>query len=67
MGLTKLEKSLIKVCNLFNLGDLEAYEKESSSQNNVYKVSTNKGTYIIKEFTKDAISNYYYLNKKKNK
>lgn len=65
MKLTKLQKNLIKVCNLFNLGELESFEKELSHQNNVYKVVTTKGTFIIKEFTKDAISNYYYLNKRK--
>lgn len=65
MKLTRLQKKLIKVCNLFNLGELESFEKELSHQNNVYKVVTSKGVYIIKEFTKDAIGNYYYLNKRK--
>lgn len=55
----------MKVCKLFKLGELEAFEKELSHQNNVYKVATDKGTFIIKEYTKDAISNYYYLNKRK--
>lgn len=65
MRISKLQKNLMKVCKLFQIGQLEAYEKQLSHQNNVYKVTTDKGIYIIKEFTKDAISNYYYLNKRK--
>lgn len=60
-----MKNKLMKICNVYNLGKLEEYTKEHSSQNNVYKVITDKGTYIIKEFTKDAISNYYYLTKRK--
>ena len=60
-----LEKNLIKVCLKFNIGKLESYNKELSNQNNVYKVVTDKGIFIIKEFTKDAIGNYYYLTKRK--
>lgn len=59
------EKILNKICSIFNLDTLEAYIQEESSQNIVYKVTTNKGIYIIKEFSKDAISNYYYLTKRK--
>ena len=60
-----MKNKLIKICNVYNLGELELFTKEHSSQNNVYKVITIKGTFIIKEFTKDAISNYYYLTKRK--
>lgn len=65
MKVSKLEKNLIKVCLKFNIGKLESYNKELSNQNNVYKVVTDKGIFIIKEFTKDAIGNYYYLTKRK--
>ena len=42
MKTTKIQKNLMKVCKLFKLGELEAFEKELSHQNNVYKVATDK-------------------------
>ncbi|MBQ6841061.1 MAG: phosphotransferase [Bacilli bacterium] len=54
------------VCALFNLGSVSSYIKEESSQNNVYKVMTTKGIYVIKEYSYDAIKNYYHLNKRRN-
>lgn len=61
----RILKKLSIICSTFNIGSLIEYEKEKSNQNNVYKVTTSKGIYIIKEYTKDAIGNYYYLNKRK--
>lgn len=37
----------------------------NGSQNKVYKVNTDKGIYVVKEFSLDAIKNYYYLRKRK--
>ena len=54
-----------KICSMHELGSIISYEKENSSQNDVYKGVTDKDTYIIKEFSKDAIGNYYHLNKRK--
>ena len=58
-------KKLNNICIKFKLGNISSYAKQDSSQNNVYKVNTEKGIYIIKEYTKDAVGNYYYLNKRK--
>lgn len=60
----KLENIIKEVCNIYKIGNLVSYEKENSSQNDVYKVITDKGIYILKEFSKDAIGNYYHLNKR---
>ena len=62
----KLE--IMKISNLvskYNLGNTLDLEILNSSQNTVYKVTTDKGIYVIKEYSKDAISNYYYLKKRK--
>jgi Ser/Thr protein kinase RdoA (MazF antagonist) len=65
MRLNKIQKKLISICEIFKLGEIEAYQQEDSSQNRVFKIVTTKGTYIVKEFSKDAIGNYYYLRKRK--
>jgi len=54
-----------KIIEKYNLGKIEEIELLNSSQNNVYKVLTKEGIYIVKEYSKDAISNYYYLRKRK--
>lgn len=54
-----------KLANIYDLGEIKEIIKLKSSQNEVYKIITNKNTYVIKEYTKDAIKNYYYLNKRK--
>ena len=54
-----------KIANKCKLGKVIKIETLTSSQNNVYKVTTDKNTYVIKEYSKDAISNYYYLKKRK--
>ena len=41
-----------KICSMHELGSIISYEKENSSQNDVYKVVTDKDTYIIKEKNK---------------
>lgn len=56
---------LSKIALKYNLGKVLEYELLNGSQNFVYKVVTDKDTYVIKEYTKDAIGNYYYLNKRK--
>lgn len=53
------------LCQKLNLGKLNSIDKFDSSQNNVYKFTTDKGIYVVKEYTKDAINNYYYLKKRK--
>ena len=65
MKLNKIQKKLISICEIFKLGEIEAYQQEDSSQNRVFKIITTKGSYIVKEFSKDAIGNYYYLRKRK--
>ena len=65
MRLNKIQKKLISICEIFKLGEIEAYQQEDSSQNRVFKIITTKGSYIVKEFSKDAIGNYYYLRKRK--
>lgn len=54
-----------KIANKWKLGKVIKMKTLTSSQNNVYKVTTDKNTYVIKEYSKDAISNYYYLKKRK--
>ena len=56
---------LNKMADTYNLGEVENIEKLYSSQNNVYKLITNKSIYTIKEFSYDAIKNNYYLRKRK--
>ena len=65
MRLSKIQKKLINICEIFKLGEIEAFQQEDSSQNSVYKIVTTKGIYIVKEYSKDAIGNYYYLRKRK--
>ena len=65
MRLSKIQKKLINICEIFKLGEIEAYQQEDSSQNRVFKIITTKGSYIVKEFSKDTIGNYYYLRKRK--
>ena len=47
MRLSKIQKKLINICEIFKLGEIEAYQQEDSSQNSVYKIVTTKGIYII--------------------
>lgn len=56
-----IEELLIK----YDFGKIFNFEILKSSQNKVNKVTTEKGIYIVKEYTKDAIGNYYYLKKRK--
>ena len=65
MRLNKIQKKLISICEIFKLGEIEAYQQEDSSQNRVFKIITTEGSYIVKEFSKDTIGNYYYLRKRK--
>ncbi|MBE6155839.1 MAG: hypothetical protein E7164_03675 [Firmicutes bacterium] len=61
-----MEKHLQKATENFSLGKILSYEKLNSSENNVYKVSTQKGVYVIKIFSKSAIKNIFdYFRKKK--
>ena len=54
-----------KIVQKYDLGEIQDINLLNSSQNQVYKVLTTKNTYVIKEFSKDARSNYYYLGKRK--
>lgn len=54
-----------KIVQKYDLGEIQEINLLNSSQNQVYKVITTKNIYVIKEFSKDAISNYYYLRKRK--
>lgn len=56
-----IEELLIK----YDFGKIINAEILKSSQNIVNKVTTEKGIYVVKEYTKDAIRNYYYLKKRK--
>lgn len=47
--------NLKKICEALKLGTLENVSILDSSQNIVYKVATNEKTYVIKEYSKDAI------------
>lgn len=55
-----------KLVDKYNLGIVESIDKFNSSQNLVYKVITNKGRYVVKEYSNDAIGSYYQLSKRKN-
>ena len=56
-----IEELLIK----YDFGKILNAEILKSSQNKVNKVTTEKGIYVVKEYTKDAIGSYYYLKKRK--
>ena len=53
-------KNIEEIAKKCNLGDIKKIDTFKSSQNQVYKVKTNINTYVIKEYSFDAISNYYY-------
>lgn len=62
----KQRNSVIKkLVKLYDLGDIKLIDRFNTNNKNSYKVITDKSTYIIKEYSKDAISNYYYLKKRK--
>ena len=58
-------KNIQNIISKNNLGNIKNIELFNSSQNRVYKVTTDKDILVIKEFSKDAIGNYYYLKKRK--
>lgn len=66
MKLTKSQISAInKIFEVLELGKVEDIKILDSSQNTVYKVTTDKKEYVLKEYSKDAIRNEYELNKRK--
>lgn len=66
MELTKAKvDALRKIFAVLNLGEIGEISILDSSQNTVYKVSTPRKTYAIKEYSKDAIKNEYDLKKRK--
>ena len=66
MKLTKSQISAInKIFEVLELGKVEDTKILDSSQNTVYKVTTDKKEYVLKEYSKDAIRNEYELNKRK--
>ena len=58
------EKNIKKIIYKYNLGNFMEMELLKSNQNKVYKVVTNKGNYVIKEYSIDAIGSYSYLKKR---
>ena len=65
MNLTKSQISAInKIFKVLELGKVEDTKILDSSQNTVYKVTTDKKEYVLKEYSKDAIRNEYELNKR---
>ena len=66
MELSKSKKEAIKkIFDVLNLGELNEITPIESSQNIVYKVDTTNKSYILKEYSKDAIKNEYDLRKRK--
>lgn len=61
----KNESKIKQLVKKYKECEVESIELLNSSQNKVYKVVTNKGTFVVKEFSKDAIKNYYYLRRRK--
>ena len=47
-----------------NLGDILSIKRVDSSQNIVYEVSTNEDTYVLKEYSSDAIKDLKDLSKR---
>jgi len=60
-----LNKDIQKILDKYNLGNLSNIELLKSHQNKVYKVITDKGIYVVKEYSKDAIGSYSYLKIRK--
>lgn len=58
-------KLIEELLTKYNFGKIINAEILKSSQNKVYKITTEKGIFVVKEYTKDAIVNYYYLKKRK--
>lgn len=54
-----------KIFKTLELGEIKDIKIENSVQNIVYKVVTTNKTYILKEYSKDAVKNEYDLNKRK--
>lgn len=66
MELSKSKKEAIKkIFDVLNLGELNEITPIESSQNIVYKIDTTNKSYILKEYSKDAIKNEYDLRKRK--
>ncbi len=59
------KRELNIITNHYKIGNIISYERLHSSQNEVYKLNTIDNCYVLKIFTKDAIGNYYHLNKRK--
>ena len=57
--------NIVKIVDKCKLGTIVNIDTFKSSQNSVYKVVTDKNMYVIKEYSMDAISSYYYLKKRK--
>lgn len=62
----KDEKKLIsQLIEYLNLGEITNIKRFKSNQNKVYKVEIGIKTYVVKQYSKDAIRNIYDLNKRK--
>lgn len=60
-----VENKIEVVAKLFGIEEIKDIQLLDSSQNKVYKVFNGDKYFVIKEFSKDAIKNYYHLNKRK--
>ena len=60
-----MNKEISMLIEKYELGHIELVEQFDSLQNRVFRVITTSGKYVIKEFSKDSIGNYYQLQKRK--
>lgn len=60
-----VNKGVSYIVKKFDLGRILEITLLNGSQNKVYKVVTDKGNYVIKEYSYDAINSYYMLKKRK--
>lgn len=66
MEITRTQLSAIdKIFEVLELGTIINVSIIDSSQNIVFRITTDKKEYVLKEYSKDAIKNEYELNKRK--
>lgn len=66
MEISKKELFAIeKICETLELGEIFNIKYIDSSQNKVYRIDTHIKSYILKQYSPDAIKNEYDLNKRK--
>lgn len=60
-----MNKDINMLIEKYELGEIEVVEQFNSLQNRVFRLFTDKGKYVIKEFSRDAIGSYHQLQKRK--